>query len=293
MPSSLQNILTTIGIAAFFVLWFSLLFLALWRGLLKPLLRLLKKLVVLLRNYPSAIPLIATNAVPLAGVLALDWKIFEVLFLYWVELAVYSFFSVLKLKKVLSHTLPENMPHIRVMAFAIRRRRGASKAEVLQDIVPSFKKIFSFFITAALVIIVILSGISSTAQSFGGSKALHFSLAFFPSPFDFLPSALLALVSYSLSHGYSYKRNFLGKEEFRRITLREQLKAPLDRLGTMWVAVFTGSVFTGLFGTPLAALVVLVFLKTAADIYAHIKEHTKLEKRSLSAAPTPIGNASL
>ena len=169
------------------------------------------------------------------------------------------------------------------MPFVIRRRRGASNEEVLRQIIPDFKKQFYIFAALALILIVVLSGLSSTGPWWlAEERRLRFSFEFLGTPFDFLITTLVAFASYSISHGFSYTRNFIAKEEYRKITLREQLKAPLDRLGVMWGGILFGSFLAVPFQSSVAALVFLIFLKTAFDIHAHIKEHTKLAKHPLS-----------
>ena len=228
-------------------------------------LKFLKKLFVLFWNYPTSLVLVASNAVPLVGVFLLDWTVFEIVYLYWLEVVVYSFFSVAKLKKVLAHTPPESIPHIRITPFIIRR--GESAEETVRHIIPDFITTFRLAAVSALILIVLLSG------------GWRFSFEFLGTPLNLLITTLLSLASFSVSHGVSYVRNFLGKEEYRRITLREQLKAPLNRLGVMWVAIFFGSFLPqNFFGDPLVSLVFIVFIKTAFDVYGHIQEHAKLVK---------------
>lgn len=242
--------------------------------LCRAILRLMLKSVAVIRRYPTSLPLILANLVPLAGVFFLDWKLFEILFLYWLEVVVYGLFSVEKLKKVLMHTPPGNMPRIRVTAFVIQNVH--SRTAPLRPIIPDFIGIYRFFAIGTLIIIVILSGISVEGW-LTEEGVVRFSFKFLGTPLDFLITTLIALASYSLSHGVSYVQNFLGKEEYRKVTVREQLQAPLDRLGYMWASILFGSFIAMPFGSPLVALVLIICIKTALDVHAHIKEHNKLQ----------------
>ena len=49
------------------------------------------------RETLSAVFLIAVNTVPLVGVLIFDWRLFSIVFLYWIENSIVGFFNVLKI----------------------------------------------------------------------------------------------------------------------------------------------------------------------------------------------------
>lgn len=49
------------------------------------------------RQTISALFLIAVNTVPLVGVLLFDWRLFSIVFLYWIENGIVGFFNVLKI----------------------------------------------------------------------------------------------------------------------------------------------------------------------------------------------------
>lgn len=50
-----------------------------------------------LKDYPSAIALVASNLTPLAGVLFWNWKVSSVLALYLLELVIVGFFTFFKI----------------------------------------------------------------------------------------------------------------------------------------------------------------------------------------------------
>jgi Family of unknown function (DUF6498) len=51
-------------------------------------------------RFPTVIPLIAANAAPIVGVLFFGWDLLSIMFLYWMETAVVTFYSLLKVVKV-------------------------------------------------------------------------------------------------------------------------------------------------------------------------------------------------
>jgi ABC-type xylose transport system permease subunit len=94
----------------------------------------------------------------------------------------------------------------------------------------------------------------------------------------------LAAVSLLLSHGVSFVTNFLGKREYLAVSSQQQMGEPYSRVVVLHVTILGGGFLIEILGTPVAALVLLVVLKTAIDLRAHLKEHRKAERR-LEEAP--------
>ena len=75
---------------------------------------------------PSVLALVASNLVPVAGVLFFGWKIFPLVFLYWSENVVIGVFNVLKMifaagaKSVVSRffLIPFFCAHYGIFTFA-------------------------------------------------------------------------------------------------------------------------------------------------------------------------------
>jgi uncharacterized protein DUF6498 len=63
------------------------------------------------------------------------------------------------------------------------------------------------------------------------------------------------------------------------------LTEPYSRVVALHVTVLAGGALAHTIGAPLAALVLLVLLKTAIDLLAHLGEHRRAEMRSDPAAP--------
>ena len=55
-----------------------------------------------MKNNISIIALIVANSLPLAGVIWLDWAVFDVLILYWAENVVIGIINVMRMNKCLS-----------------------------------------------------------------------------------------------------------------------------------------------------------------------------------------------
>jgi hypothetical protein len=108
-----------------------------------------------------------------------------------------------------------------------------------------------------------------------------------PQPFGSigLGGVAVAATALFLSHGVSFFVNFLGKEEYLSVTPDQQMTEPYSRVVALHVTILAGGALADSFGAPLAALVLLVLLKTAIDLVAHLREHRKAQMRSNPAAP--------
>jgi hypothetical protein len=103
---------------------------------------------------------------------------------------------------------------------------------------------------------------------------------------DFLsdPTAILiVLIGLFISHGVSYRLNYIGRGEYRRTTVARQMGAPYPRLFVLHVTIILGAMVIAITGAPAAAVVVLVVLKTALDLGLHLAEH-----RNAPTVPTTV-----
>jgi len=78
-----------------------------------------------------------------------------------------------------------------------------------------------------------------------------------------------------VSHGVSFAVNFIGRREYAGETIAALMTAPYRRIVVMHLTIIFGGGLVMLLGTPLAALVLLVVLKTVVDLRAHRKAHVK------------------
>lgn len=198
----------------------------------------------------SAIALVAANAVPLLGVLLWDWKLADVMVLFWAESAVVAFYALLKMA-VVGRWLA-----IPAGAFFLAHF-GAFMAM-------HFLFIYAFFVR----------GVGAAGRAPAAYDAL--AAIFVP-----LWPALLALF---LSHGVSFAVNFVGRREHRGATLKGLMSAPYSRIVLMQLTVIFGGWMALLFHDATPALALLVGLKLAADLYAHRRE--RASGRSVAA---PLG----
>ena len=195
---------------------------------------------------PSALVLIGANLVPLVGVAAFHWTVFSVLLLYWCENVV-------------------------VGAFNVLRMATASPQNVVSDVAKFF---FIPFFIVHYGMFTMIHGLF-VLTLFGPHEHLAFS-----------PAALVeavraagvwpAVLAMVLSHGFSFVHNYLASGEFRRASVQQLMAQPYARVMVLHVTILFGGFAAKAVGAPAAALVVLITLKTAIDLHAHLAERRKL-----------------
>jgi len=198
---------------------------------------------------PSLLVLGLANALPIAGVLLLGWKVFPLVLLYWLENVVVGGFNVGKL------------------LLAQPQEPAYSVGKLF--LIPFFVFHFGMFTLVHGVFVFALFGAKSLPR-FDSLDELPAAIRAYH-----LGWGVLALV---VSHGLSFYWNYFENGEYRRASLPILMMQPYARLVVLHLAVLFGGWIVLTLGSPLLALLVLVALKTAADVRAHQAErHTFME----------------
>ncbi len=195
----------------------------------------------------SAVLLVLANLVPLYGVFAWDWEVFPLLVLFWAE-------------------------NVIVGVLNAARMLAVDPADPLLWgtkllLVPFFCLHYGMF--AAAHGIFVLSGMfGGHGYKADGLNPVGAALEAFRDFGLWLPAAILAA-----SHLFSFFWNFLWRGEFRRAELKPLLHKPYVRVFVLHFAILFGGMAAQQLGSPVWALVLLIGLKTAIDVKAHLKEH--------------------
>jgi len=194
---------------------------------------------------PSGLVLIAANLVPMLGVLFLGWEVFPILFLFWCENVVVGLFNVLR------------------MAMCSGGDRMTHWAKLFM--IPFFCVHYGIF-----------TAVHGTFL-FGFFAAVHLGHDI-GNAIDLLLKDYLfwALVALFLSHAVSFVVNYIGKQEYRRVTLEQLMALPYGRIVVLHVTILFGAFLFAFTGLPSVCLTLLVVLKIIVDLKAHQKEHHKL-----------------
>ncbi len=201
------------------------------------------------RWLPSAVALLLANAIPLLGVLFSHWTVFSVVLLYWCENVVVGGFNVLRMLCA----QPRNAPLWAGKLFLI----------------PFFMLHYGMFTFVHGIFVFTL---------FGGGLA-HADRSLTPHGLlDALRQARLgyAVLALVASHGVSFFQNYLGGGEYARVGLERLMSRPYGRVLVLHLTILGGGFLVLLLRSPVPALVVLIALKTAVDLRAHLAERQVL-----------------
>lgn len=200
----------------------------------------------------SAIALIASNSLPLLGVLFFDWDVAAIVVLYWSENLIIGAYNIAKMIQV------AGLGGVGTSLFFLIHYGGfcAVHGLFIQSLLLETPELLAdqswpFF----LVFVELL--VDVCAQMFAIAPA----------------SWIIAFVGLAISHGYSFLTNFLQRGEYRLTTVQSLMAAPYKRIMVMHVAIIAGGFGIHALGEPTVLLLVLVGLKTAVDVTLHRRSH--------------------
>jgi len=195
----------------------------------------------------STLALLTANLMPLLGVLALNWDVTPIMIFYWAENLVVGFYNILKMRRAQglvtgSNTTLNNRP----VQQTDRR--------------------------AMIVFFIFHYGMFTLCHGI-------FILVMFGAGFSGVFSELgLALLFLTVSHGISYRHNFIGRGEYQRVAFTSLFWQPYSRVIVMHLTILLGGTWAQAKGSPVYALLVLVILKTLIDLGLHLLERRKFAK---------------
>lgn len=227
----------------------------------------------------AIVALIASNLIPVVGVIFFGWDLLAILLLYWAENGVIGVFTLLK------------------MLTAAREGFIASLPSKL-FIMPFFTVHYGMFWSVHGIFVMTLFGSESLLQADctrqGGSfscqmpeVAMSVSNGGASGLLGFLPlhglvvqgwleaGVGIALLGLIISHGVSFISNYLWQGEFLRAHASALMFQPYGRVVILHITILLGGFLVMALGQPIMALLLLVTLKTGVDIAAHLREHKK------------------
>jgi Family of unknown function (DUF6498) len=214
----------------------------------------------------SAILLVAVNLVPLIGVTVWGWSLMLILVLYWLESGIVGVINVFKIARAegpMTLSGGGSTVSIRLTGFSSGLARGG--------LIGFFILHYGMFWVVHGVFVFLLplfAGLSSA-----GSGPMNFG----PLPLDAVVFGTIGLVA---SHVVSFFVNYVGRREYLAVSPQGQMMSVYGRVLVLHITIIAGAFFVGFFGTPLAALALLIGLKTVIDLFLHLREHRSAEPLS-------------
>jgi hypothetical protein len=192
--------------------------------------------------------LVAANLVPLAGVLFWHWSVFALIALFWMENVIVGVFFVLR------------------MLLADPRDPALWAGKVF--LVPFF--CFHYGMFTAIHGVFVFSLLGGKKYDVRGLQVVEPAARAVADYGLWLPLAVLAA-----SHAFSFFWNYLYRGEFRRASLSALATKPYQRVIVLHIAIILGGIGAMALGSPVWALLVLLAIKIALDLRAHVREHSK------------------
>jgi len=201
---------------------------------------------------PTVLLLVFANLVPLYGLFFLHWQIFPILLLFWIENVIVGIFNILK------------------MLLASPSNAGSWVAKIAM--IPFFCFHYGMFtLVHGVFVFVVFGGFFTSGAGFPDESSL----------FEVVGSAQLgwAILALFLSHLVSFVFNYIGKGEYKKAALQELMGQPYGRVVILHLTILIGGFLVMSLGSPVFALLILVFLKIFVDVQAHVREHKKYAQR--------------
>jgi hypothetical protein len=203
---------------------------------------------------PAAIvALLVTNLIPLIGVLFWGWSLFAILLLYWIENGIVGAINVLKIARAEAAE-----PEV-TSAPGPRRQLMMPRYAV----VPFFLFHYGLFWLVHGVFVFAFFGFGLFAEPDAAAGISS-------------PGLLVAGVALAVSHFLSYRTNYIGRGEYRRVSPSAQMMSVYGRVVVLHLTILFGGAAISFLGHPAAAMAVMVIVKTAIDLGLHLREHGAL-----------------
>ena len=237
---------------------------------------------------PSAMLLIVVNLIPIFGVVVLKWNPYDILILYWLEnivIGIFNFLRMLFVKGDFEKYM--NKETIKQMAEEVYGVSNDEITENVSDIGQSLRTPESKIKSQ----ISFAQGISKAFLPFfflihyGIFNLVHGVLLFFlvARKSSFLVESdykglIIFFIALTISHGFSFIYNFIGKKEYLTRTIAHQMVAPYGRIVVIHTTIILGAFLASFL--PNYIIIVFIAVKIVADLGVHLGSHIKLEEIS-------------
>lgn len=206
--------------------------------------------------------LVATNMLPLLGVLFFGWSVFQVMALFWLENVIIGAWNVPR------------------MATQLLRGQWG-----VLFLIPFFTVHYGLF-TAVHGLFVM--GIFGHGEAIPGGTTDASLLAAFTLMGRLIeadPALWWAAAGMIASHGVSFLLNFVFGGEWKRVDAGTLMFAPYRRVVVLHLTILAGAGAIALLGAPVWGLVVLVIIKTVVDAAGHLAERKRLAGGAQPSGP--------
>lgn len=225
--------------------------------------------------------LLAVNAIPLVGVLFLGWDLPTIVALYWAEngvVGVFAFARILTARGGLVAGVEPPPPPAPGGPPVIQLNSSLAGCFTGGFFVVHYG-IF-WFVHGMFVWLFLPMAFSMVGGGFTNDMPGD------PLSTVVMPSVAIVLATVPFmfaSHGVSFVLNWLIGGERNTSTTAAEMAAPYTRVVVLHLTILFGAFAVAFLGAPVWAMVVMVGVKTAFDLGAHLAERRRAEGRAASA----------
>ncbi|MCB1080002.1 MAG: hypothetical protein KDM64_19435, partial [Verrucomicrobiae bacterium] len=206
--------------------------------------------------------LIGSNLIPLVGIFAWGWKVFDVVALYWIENVIVGVINLLKMLIC--------SPDPAQVDFRNGEPESAGQPSLgkLAAVHHASKLFFMPFFAVHYGIFTAVHGMFVFSMLGRRGGAMSGSL---PDGLGRMVGEVMggdgkwAVLALLVSHLVSFAQNYLLGGEFRRATVPVLLFAPYGRVVVLHVAILAGAFAIQAMGSPMVLLVILIAGKIGLD----------------------------
>ncbi|MHC4985672.1 MAG: DUF6498-containing protein [Planctomycetota bacterium] len=209
---------------------------------------------------PSATTLVAANMIPIFGVLLGGWRIFPLVLLYWLENGIIGAITIPKI--LLARSISKSQPWKKPIPPAFTVIANAAMSVFFTLHYGMFLAVHGLFVVGMFG----TEGFGSAGVERGMARGWSLLAE---------PGMLAAAAALAASHGWSFISNYCLGGQWRRTTGEDQMKAPYSRVAVLHVFIIASGLLAAEVGSPVPVLLLFVAMKTAVDLWAHVREHRK------------------
>ena len=213
---------------------------------------------------------------PMIGVIFFQWDLFSIMFLYWLENIVIGLFNVLKMsvvKNVYQISIANNLPDSSNIVIKFFQTFGKFLKWAYIMFFVFHYGIFTF--VHGMFIFAVFYDHSSNISNMG------YNWSTFISDSGIFNGIILSFLMLIVSHGISFRTNFIGKEEYKKIQFQKLIMEPYNRVIVTHLTIIIGAfIITGI-GRSVLTSIILIIVKILIDLFTHNKEHIRIMNRDI------------
>jgi len=187
------------------------------------------------------IAILASNLLPIFGIIFMHWSLPSVLALYWVENVMVGFFTILKMIFADAQAGPWMARLAMILFFCVH--------------------FGGFCYVHAMFIVGFLFGMSRAASQWNW--------------WVLLAGLWLPILGMFISYSISFYHHYLGDGIYQRVTLANLMAEPYPRIIPLHFALIMGGFLFLALGSPIGIILILVALKTGVEVLAYRRSVAK------------------